>query len=134
MGQMTVGIMWGASLPKGVNAYDDEADDGGLFERYTKHAVGEYTERGDWWKRRNANVPSQSEERNVAGFWIALDGGGDEYGVSEVKDAPLGKTAATYRAALRRAKTRWSRFAKWARTQGVKLPRARLWLATTEVA
>ena len=134
MGQMTVGIMWGAPLPKGVKAYDDEADDGGLFERYTEHAVGEYTERGDWWGRRTKEVPAESEERNVAGFWIALDCGGDEYGVGEVKDAPLSKAPTTYRAALRKAKARWSKFAAWARTQGVKLPRARLWLATTEVA
>ena len=36
--------------------------------------------------------------------------------------------------AYRNARRRWWRFVRWARTQGVELPRPRLWITGTEVA
>lgn len=132
MGQMTVGIMCGAPLPAGVDGYDDDADDGGFLERYA-HAIGKYDGR-EWWERRCRIVPRQSEEQNVCGFFLALDRGGHEYGVGDFNSVPLDEIETRFAEPLRSARERWSTFAAWAKTQGVEMPAARLWLAITEVA
>lgn len=133
MGQMAVGIMYGAPLPAGVYAYDDEAEDGGFLERYTKQAVGKYDNDG-WWKRCRRIVPRLSDEQNVCGFFLALDRGGHEYGVGDFNSVPLDEIETRFAEPLRSARERWSTFAAWAKTQGVEMPAARLWLAITEVA
>lgn len=133
MGQMTIGIMWGAELPKGAWPYDDEAADGGLFEAYTKHAVGPYDDR-DWWTRCRRLVPSQCEDRNVVGFWVALDRGGDEYGVEEIGTTPFAEVGQRFGSAIFAATDRWEKFAAWAKEHGVEMPEPSLWLGLTEVA
>lgn len=136
MGQMTIGLMLGAALPQGVFAYDDEADDGGLFEAYTRHVAGvcgpgNYAE---WWRKRRAHVPSTAEDRNLCGFWVALDRGGDEYGVEEIPSSPIATLEAKFAEPLLAARERWEAFAAWARLRGVEMPAPALWIAQTEVA
>lgn len=72
----------------------------------------------------------------LMGFWVAAGASGKPgcpYFGGAVPLSGLAESA-QYAAAANRARLRWSRFARWARKQGVKLPRARLYLTETEVA
>ncbi len=126
MGQTVIGLLLGCDIPKGVELYDDEAEDGGLLERYeralTKALAG-----------RRGVTPEWVGDSTLVGFWVLCEHGDEK----DCGDIPTGgiplagiERTRTYKTAL----SRWKRWAKWAEKHGVKFPEPALYLAETEVA
>mgnify|MGYP000853175546 CR=1 FL=1 len=152
MGQMTYGVLLGCKMPEGVTLYDDEYDTPmekrGLINRWQdacadniaalKEKLEARGARGMFWRAKGCYVPDLEYDSGLLGFWCAVGASGKE-GVPFLEEAfALSAKAfrehAVYGKAYRKARRRWRRFARWAATQGVTLPKARLYLTMTEVA
>lgn len=138
MGQMTVGVLYGAKLPEGMWAYEDEAEDGGILRRFESEAMFVDRTKPDhyqtYWKLRREIVPATAYENNLIGYWVALDRGGDAYGVPGFHTRKLHEISGAYVEEIKEACLRWEFFAEWARQRGVGLPDPDLWITETEVA
>ena len=153
MGQITIGILFGVQAPEGVELYSDDSESG-LLERWYDRNAAAIAARRQWIDRRCMSVPGtmpwqfESGEQRIVpdletetetpmlGFWVAAGASGKS-GLPYLGAAvPLSaiRTTEPYARAYRNARRRWWRFVRWARTQGVELPRPRLWITQTEVA
>ena len=126
MGQMVIGVLYGCEAPKGVRMFDDDADDGGLLERWG-------TESGERYPRRFRVDWVHEADKELIGYWVLCEHG-DEKGVTSLNGRAIALDSINDSEAHARARFAWERFAKWAQQRGVQLPAARLWLAPTEVA
>jgi len=152
MGQMTYGVLLGCAMPEGVTLYDDEYDaqmeKRGLINRWQDACAGNIAAlkekleargaRGMLWRAKDCYVPDLEYDANLLGFWCAVGASGKE-GVPSLEEpfalsAKAFREHPTYAKAYRKARRRWRRFARWAATQGVALPKPKLHLAMTEVA
>ena len=158
MGQMTVGILFGVRAPEGVELFSDSLERGaneGLLDRWSRECealidahramvnakvratpgVMPYHFEG----AHDRYVPDAMHDNDpyLIGFWICAGASGKD-GLPHMENLAMPtskvRTVEPYAKAYRNAKRRWSRFAKWARAQGVDLPKPRLWRAETEVA
>lgn len=152
MGQMTVGILYGCKPPKGVLLHDEEAYESGLFDRWYKASAAAIeaaqakinaecqANPGMGYRLAYEEFEPAHEldgDVELLGFWIAAGASGKS-GLPRLETpTPNAKRLCArepYATAYRNAVERWGRFAAWAATQGVKLPRAKLWVTQTEVA
>lgn len=134
MGQMTVGIMYGAPLPDGINAYCDEPGNPGILERYKQRIVGKRRSQKALDEADHA-TPDQDYESAVVGFWIAIDRGSDEHGCGEIKSCAIDAIGSIYSEQVSSAEARWAAFTRWAQAEhGVTFVAPSLWLAVTEVS
>ncbi len=155
MGQMTIGILFGVAVPGGLVLYDDEDYEKGLLDRWQAANADAITARQEWITARVMSgcgkmpyefesgddriVPDmESDSRpQLLGFWVCAGASGKN-GLPNLHylAVPLAaiRTTEPYARAYRNARRRWWRFVRWARTQGVDLPRPRLWITPTEVA
>lgn len=156
MGQMTVGIMLGIEVPEGLALHDEDWDKPydqhmGLLDRWERACEDEVQalqakldakvragKMAPWDARADKRyIPDEAHDGTpqLLGFWVAVGASG-EGGVPSLGTAPLGsiRTTEPYAKGYQRARRRWWRFARWARAQGVTLPKPRLWIAETEVA
>lgn len=153
MGQMTYGVLLGCAQPEGVNLYDEDYDAPmerrGLLNRWEKQVCASKIEaltrslaarnlRGGHWRAERCYVPVLEYDADLLGFWCAVGASGKE-GLPSLQEPFALSTKAfrehpTYAKAYRKARRRWRRFARWAATQGVSLPKATLYLARVEVA
>lgn len=154
MGQMTVGIMLGVESPENIR----DADWSKPYNQHTKLldrwerecavridalrtklrakvAEGRMHSWDAHAEERYIPDVTHDGERDLLGFWIAVGASG-KGGIPTLGTVALGavRTTEPYAKAYQRARRRWWRFARWARTQGVTLPKPRLWIAETEVA
>lgn len=137
MGQMTMGIMWGVRVPKGVRLWNDE-DSTGLLDHWCEACREEIDKHDDarsaWvtakpgrmpYQRicgRRRYVPDYEPDAGVCGFWIAVGAGGkdglpslDEWqspGYTPVEMTRAGVKLA-FPKAYRNAVARWARFRRW---------------------
>ena len=147
MGQVTQAIMFGVQRPEGLYLFDDDADDGGIGQRWegecgpqikaASDALEQQHPNAPWeWRADHLFVPGADESFAVIGLWVAVGASGRP-GVPSLDGAvALDAIDVTepYASALRLARERWEAFAAWAATQGLALPAAKLWLVETEVA
>lgn len=137
MGQTTMGILWGVTVPKGIVLMDDDTDNGVLdhFDRACVELIDAHdAKRGAWvkakpgrmpWHRvsgRDRYVPDWPPDVNVVGFWIAAGASGKD-GLPDLMEwqrpgyIPVEMTRAGVRAvfptAYRNARARWRRFRVW---------------------
>ncbi len=120
MGQSVAAIMYGVREESGwhLRRGDDENDADGMLDLYG---------RGE---------PDEDEGCVLLGYVVAVSHGWKRGAVPIEKCVALDDVPVTapYAEAYRKAVERWEKFASWAKTQGVPLPAARLWLTTVEVA
>ena len=145
MGGQATGMLFGVVVPEGVphlnNNYDGKGP--GLLDTWKKEnedkiktleASGKL-ERFEF--AQNRFVPDTECCCNVLllGFWVAAGRSGKPGCPLMPEALALADLEMTepYATAIDKARLRWRRFERWARKQGVKLPRARLMLAETEV-
>lgn len=158
MGQMTVGILYGCKPPKGLVLRDDFAEtpeDAGLLYRcdmaFNDQIAARQAEIDAACMATPGTMPYEFEgasavfvpdwetdaEEELIGFWVAAGASGKN-GLPTLGLIPVNAkrlcAREPYATAYRNAVERWDRFAAWAATQGVKLPRAKLWVTQTEVA
>ena len=147
MGQTTQAIMLGVPRPGELHLFDDDADDGGIGQRWEDEcapqikaasaALEEQHPNEPWeWRADHLFVPRADESYAVIGLWVAVGASGLP-GVPSLGDAvalDALDTTEPYASALRLARKRGEAFAAWAATQGLALPAAKLWLVETEVA
>ncbi len=152
MGQMTYGVLLGCAMPEGVtlynNKYDTPMEKRGLIIRWQDVCADniaalkkKFEARGareQFFRAKDCYVPRLKYDANLLGFWCAVGAPGKE-GVPSLEEhcalsAKAFREHAVYGKAYRKARRRWRRFARWAATQGVTLPKARLYLTMTEVA
>jgi hypothetical protein len=133
MGQYCTGVLLGCVQPKGVAMRADEAP--GLLDRYeaimgAKHRAAF---RKDWRHARDRLVPDApyGGTEALVGFWVAGVEEHDNDSHEEVETIALADLVKTPR--FKRAAKAWMEFTTWAKTQGIKLPRARLYLTQNEV-
>ncbi len=155
MGQWTIGVLYGCESPEGVTLYDDDSDEGGLLDKCDgafRDAILAHDEACtakvmakpgrmpyDYEDGRSRYVPDWETDGkpHLLGFWVAAGASGKNGLPSlnrkavALEDIP---TTEPYARAYRNARRRWRRFARWAKTQGVTLPKPRLYLTPTEVA
>lgn len=116
MGQMTVGVMYGA-------------------HRHKAERMGDLMEQ---WPDKRGQHLGWDDGGDVVGYFVGVGGeSGRECGAADIGDAvtlDAIPVSARYGAAYRRAVRNWEAFAEWCATQGVVLPAPQLWLVTTEVA
>ena len=151
MGQWTIGLMYGCPLPEGVRWHGDAEPSGdgyvwkdGMEDTCRKAFAAEieaFEKSGKvprFGRAERRYVPDLETEQgaNVLGFWVAAGASGKAGCPSLNRSVPVAeiRTCKAYRRAYKNARIRWRRFARWAATQGIALPKARLWLLETEVA
>lgn len=157
MGQTTVGILFGVRSPEDVELRDEESDDEptGLLDRWERECVqliAAHDDNRDALIRATPGLMPYEVEDGTAryvpdveydsdppvfGFWIAVGASGKaEVPSLENLAMPAArvKTDERFVKAYCSAKRRWSRFARWARAQGVEVGKPRLWRVETEVA
>lgn len=154
MGQTTIGILFGVQEPEGVELYSDDGESG-LLERWQAENIAAIIARRRWIDEQCMDRPGtmpyefESGEARIVpdletetgtpmlGFWVAAGASGKD-GLPNLLNLPVPlaalRTTEPYARAYRNARRRWWRFVRWARTQGVELPRPRLWITGTEVA
>lgn len=132
MGQQTIGVLYGAKCPSGVELYDDDSDDGGLIEAFD----AERDERGDGLRGQDAIQFGIDENMDVVGAWAI---GSLRWVEPSLKAVDLKSTAAWLASIAsseqgQEAIRLWDRFAKFAKARGVKFDPPTWWLAEHEVA
>lgn len=158
MGQLTVGILYGCKIPDDVLLLTEDAEvdgDEGLLDRWAEvnraeiEAADKAVEGAcalypgvmpyEFESGCDRFVPDMEYDGGepLMGFWIAAGASGKN-GIPRLRalvvDAKKLSTEEPYAKAYRKAVERWDRFAAWAKSRGVKLPKARLWVTQTEVA
>lgn len=145
MGQSIDVLLYGVRIPGGVDLES-------LCEKWEEHVhpkVANYEERlrgrgmaacFSWRLARQAYVPEcpcpdDADPDDLVGFFVCR---GDNDSASShrfpaMTFAEMRRTEPTA-AIIKRCRRRWSRFARWARSQGVELSKARIWRTRTEVA
>jgi hypothetical protein len=120
MGQVVLGVMLGCKLTAKLGKLcDDEEGKGSLLEHWNDAQV-------------HGTEIEADEDYTVIGAWVACSHGYDK-NVPDL-DKPIALADLEKGKALKAARKAWDRFAKWADTQGIKLPPPQLYLAPTEVA
>ena len=150
MGQQSHGILYGVERPKDIDFNGDYTDDYQqcVFPRFKRDKAAEIQEAATRlnlrpWDAENRFVPDMThdegdEARHLMGFWVAVGGSGKRsipyLGTFPLADLTNGKVK-PYASALRNARVRWRRFAKWCAAENiVALPKPQLWLTITETA
>lgn len=127
MGQMSVGILYGVEPPKALQLYEGADDVPGLLEEY-----------GDTCLRKDCPDTTPDADKDLLGCWVAVAGDGScRYCATLENVVALAdlKKHVQYSKALNVAKKRWDRFTKWvAKYKCIQLPKAKLWIAPTEIA
>lgn len=99
-------------------------------------------QRHNWRTADHAYVPSSpspddADPDGLLGFYVT-NGNGDDDNYSAhifpVMTFAEMRTHPKMAKVLKRCRRRWSRFARWARVQGVEFGKARIWRTRTEVA
>jgi len=130
MGQTVMGVMLGveaASIEaKGVELHND--GETGLLERWEREGDKGHKGRGRFRLRHTFEADPE-----VFGYFVACDHG-DENGVDDLDGRAVRLDEFARGKGFVRAQAAWKRFAAWAKTQGVTLPKPALWLVPTEVA
>lgn len=144
MGQSINVMLYGVRVPDGVDPEDLEA----LREQWASH-IAPKVETFDarlkgkpgyqWWRAEQAYVPNcpspdDAEPDDLIGFYVCRGHYDDaeSHRFRAMTFAEMRKRKPTA-ALIRRCRRRWSRFARWARTQGVEFGKPRLWRTRTEV-
>jgi hypothetical protein len=142
MGQSINVLLYGCRVPAGI---DLEA----LIEKWEDHVANRVKAfearlraktNSSWGLARDAYVPStpnpdDAEPDDLVGFYVCR--GYHDHAESHTLPAmTLAEMRTDKRTAplLRRRRRRWSRFARWARTQGVEFGKPRIWRTRAEVA
>jgi hypothetical protein len=142
MGQSIDVLLYGVRVPEGLDIEE-------LRETWEAHVackVEDYEARlrarthNSWGLARQAYVPNtpcpdDAEPDDIVGFYVCR---GDNDSASSHRFPAM--TFAEMRrmeptaAIIKRCRRRWSRFARWARWQGVEFGKPRIWRTRTEVA
>ncbi len=158
MGQWTFGIMYGVRQSDvAAELYEEDTYERGLLNRWEiecRPLIEDHDANAHEWVMakpgRRPYERMRGEERyvprmehdgrpNLLGFFVTVGASG-RGGLPSMNDTAFAFSAKSLREdprfalAYRNARRRWSRFARWATSQGVTLPRARLWITNTEVA
>lgn len=141
MGQRTFGLLYG--VPEGglyLHVGDEDDSLPGLLDRW-EEKIGPQIDREAKilskyrWDVEPTFVPRKVWGQGIFGMWIALGVYGD-HGIPPITTVALEdlESSEAYADTLARAKSRWGEFARWAATEGVTLPAARIYLAVAEIA
>lgn len=146
MGQSTYAIMYGVleeELPPNAFGEDDSGyQENKLVAAWQTHcqpkieAYDQRHPRKSWADPRGYDVyvpQSPYEGLEMIGFYVAIGGSGKP-GIAELDGFVLADAKAAYPDHYKSARRRWNRFAKWARSNGYNMPRARLFLTVAETA
>lgn len=136
MGQSTFAVLYGIA-EEGLDLGSE--DEGTLCAWHQECAdkIKAYDKRHGSWRGEAAYIPNRPYEASLPllGFYIAVGASGKR-GVPSLEAFTLSRAGVreAFPDGYKAARRRWRRFAKWAATQGVTLPKARLYLTETEVA
>jgi hypothetical protein len=142
MGQTINVLMYGCRIP-------EELDVEELIEKWGQ-VISPKVEAYELWLRSRSNsswtiakhafvpkspMPDDARPDALLGFFVCRG----DYDSAESHRFPAMTFAEMQRtepmaSVLKRCRRRWSRFQRWARTQGVTLGKARVWRTRTEVA
>lgn len=142
MGQSINVLLYGVRVPEGV-------DVGSLLEQWEEHVApkvevfearlrrhGAYS----WGLALQAYIPhtpcpDDAKPDGLIGFYVCrgYHDNGESHRFPAMTFAEMRQRAPTA-AIIKRCRRRWSRFARWARGQGVEFGKPRLWRTRTEVA
>ena len=145
MGQSINVLLYGVRIPDGLDYEDLEA----LREQWMAH-VAPKVEAFDarlqgkpgyqWWRaeqayRTETPSPDDAKPDNLVGFYICrgYHDDAESHQFPAMTFAEMRKRPPTA-AIVKRCRRRWSRFARWARQQGVEFGKPRIWRTRTEVA
>lgn len=142
MGQSINVLLYGVRVPDGVDTWK-------LIEKWEKrvHRKVEAYEarlRGktnySWGLAQQAFVPEtpnpdDAEPDDLVGFYVCrgYHDSATSHRFPAMTFAEMRRTEPTAKI-IKRCRRRWSRFARWAREQGVEFGKARIWRTRTEVA
>ena len=144
MGQSINVLLYGCRVPDGVDLES-------LTERWEDHVGGRVAAfearlrakaktNSTWGLARDAYLPStpnpdDADPDNLVGFYVCR-GYHDHAESHRLPAMTLAEMRSDKRTAptIRRCRRRWSRFAKWARAQGVEFGKSRIWRTRAEVA
>jgi hypothetical protein len=142
MGQSIDVLLYGSRIPEGVDIYK-------LIERWEKLVapkVEAYEARirgrtnHSWGLARDGFVPQRPSPDDakpdpLVGFYVCrgYHDNADSHSFPAMTLAEMRKTEPAA-SAIKRCRRRWARFARWARSRGVALGKARIWRTRTEVA
>lgn len=120
---------WEAECASKIAAFQVKLDD----KRPSRH---------NWRASNNAYAPScpspdDADPDALIGFYVTNgNGDDDDYSAHLFPAMTFAEMRTTEPTAkiLKRCRRRWSRFARWARAQGVEFGKARIWRTRTEVA
>lgn len=142
MGQSINVLLYGARIPDDVDTED-------LCERWSDHIAPKVEAFRDrlrsrgtykWWRAMQAYeprrpMPDDAKPDNLLGFYICRGhyDDGESHQFPAMTFAEM-RTNAPTAVIIKRCRRRWSRFARWARAQGVEFGRPRIWRTRTEVA
>jgi hypothetical protein len=139
---MTYALLYGVEHPEGADLFGEDGDEGLIgkwedacadrIDRFeTKHPQGSWRDPDG----RDVYVPDSPYESTIPliGFYVAVGASG-KAGVPGLEGFALTGAKAKYADAYKAARRRWRRFTKWCATQGIIMPKARLYLTETEVA
>lgn len=121
MGQRVVGVLYGVNAEKHHEAISE--DGGDLLGKWAKKNQCEYGKKH--YADRDSIVPDHEFDCGntlMIGLWVYC---------GNLGDVPIPLTDIEAPEKVCRA---WSKFSKWAETQGIVFDNPRLWLMTTEVA
>lgn len=141
MGQSVNALLYGVRIPDGI---DLEA----LRDRWADY-IAPKVEAFDarlqgkpgyaWWRAEQAYVPKSpcpddAMPDNLIGFYVCRghydDASSHRFPAMTFAEMRKRPPTATI---IKRCRRRWSRFARWARTQGVEFGKPRIWQTRTEV-
>lgn len=145
MGQSINVLLYGVRIPDGLDYEDLEA----LREQWMAH-VAPKVEAFDarlqgkpgyqWWRaeqayRTETPCPDDAQPDNLVGFYICrgYHDDAESHQFPAMTFAEMRKRSPTAKI-IKRCRRRWSRFARWARQQGVEFGKPRIWRTRTEVA
>ena len=148
MGQWTTGLLYGCEKPSGVDWYGEEEDSPPDYRGVSRACAEAFADEiaalsksgklKNYERAEKRFVPDWETcgDADLLGFWVAAGASGKPGCPSLNRAVPVAeiRTCKAYRVAYKNARVRWRRFAKWAASQGIVLPKARLYLTETEVA
>lgn len=144
MGQSINVLLYGVRVP-------DDVDVGKLLDQWKEHVSGKvsaFKERlrrrmdpaRSWALSRQAYVPESphpddADPDDLLGFYVCRgdNDSASSHALPAMTFAEMRHHKATAKI-VKRCRRRWSRFARWARAQGVEFGKPRIWRTRTEVA
>lgn len=134
MGQMTIGLMLGCEVPKGMDLHGEEGekpDYKGVIGRWEDKVKRRY---GDGKPHLTSNY-DEDGTHHLLGIFVAVGASGTDGAAHFEAAFPVAEIGEHFKKKITAARKLWDQFAAHvAAKEGVVLPEPRLWITPTEVA